>query len=624
MEVYEIAGDRTGISREGVNFLQPRDSFQLMRNGFIYRQELQSRKGFKQFSTGRLGNGATFADGTRVMGIFEHILPDTTKDLLAITKKYLYKYNTTTNTFDQIPNNSAVAFVDFAIPSNDDYVSGTSYPFADGSQRFVFTGKGMSDVYFYDGTQVKRFTNLIDNPNYQAPAAGALTRATYVAWFGERLNFFVPTIAAQLQPQMVLYSGIRNTSGSGDKFNVPGSGAISADTFDYMTGAVIAGDYMVLEFNRSTYTLEKTRDVFNPYFIRKIPGVLGTDAQFSAVSWNNRTESIGKTGILSTDGRESVRCDTKIPYFTADEISQADFNLTYGGFDRINSQYLFSYRDPLSNLSSITQDKVLVNNYEESTWAMNDQRFSVFGQTDKGQDLAWNDIDENEDPSWARMDQTEEIWNKIGIEAAVQKTLAGDDLGFIYEINTDYDDYFVAISAITQASAAVLTITESAFQIGDLVSFANVGGMTQINGLTANVIAATTTSITVNIDSTLFSAYTSGGSVSKVISFYAETIPFNPYRNVGRRCFVSHVEFLLNTNNGNLTIDVFDDENETPFKTGILLVPTETTRAREWITMTVNQEANFLTFAMSQQNPSSQVIITSVRIHCEIGGLTSA
>lgn len=629
MDIYEIAGYSSGIDNAGVNFLDPADACRTIENGFIYRQEFLSRQGFKQFAN-RLGNqGGDVADNTRVMGIFEHTLPDSTKQLLVCTKEFLYKYNTGTNIFEQIPNNSAAPFTSFGITSNEDYVSGTSYPTATNTPRFVFTGRGMSDIYFYDGVEVKRFTNLVDNPNYQAPAAGALSKATYVAWFGERLNFFVPVIAAIQQSQMVLYSGIRNVAGNGDKFNVAGSGNISADTYEYMTGATIAGDYMVLNFNRSTWTLEKTRDAFNPYFIRKIPGVLGTDASFSAVSWAGRTESIGKTGIIATDGKQALRTDNKIPYFTADNIDQIEFDLTYGGFDRITAQYLFAYKNALSDSDEAIQDKVLVNNYEESTWAIFDMRFSVFGQTNEGKNLVWNDIDETQDPAWGRMDTTEEVWNKIGIEAGVQKTLAGDDKSFVYELNADYDDYFVNITNITQASQAVVTVDPCALEVGDIVHFTNVSGMTEINDLTATILSITetldaTTSITVNIDSENFTAYSADGNVSKVISFYAEFAPFNPYRAIGRKCFISHIEFLINTNNGNLMVDIFDDEETSPFIGDVLLQPQGTRKARDWVMLTVNHEANFMTIAMKQQTPLAQVVVSSIRIHCMPGGLTSA
>ena len=290
MEVFEITGYKSGIERSGVNFLDPADSFETLKNGFIYRQELKSRKGFSQFSKDRLeGN-------LRVMGIFENVLPDSTTELLVIDKNFLYSYNETTDVFDKIPTAGSLGGAHtFGITNNEDYVSGTTYLDKAGGQRFVFTSKGMSKIYFYNGTDVRDFTNAADNADYQAPAAGALTKATNVIWFGERLNFFVPVIGGVTLNQTVLYSGIRDAAGNGDKFNTVGSGSLDADTYELMKGALILGDIVVMNFSRSTWTLEKTRDAFNPYFIRKVPSVLGTDATFSSVSWNYEIKSAGKT-----------------------------------------------------------------------------------------------------------------------------------------------------------------------------------------------------------------------------------------------------------------------------------------------------------------------------------------
>lgn len=624
MDIYEITGFQTGTDRGGVNFLQPADSYQNLENGFIYRQVLQSRRGHGYFAP-------RLADESRIYGIFEHTLPNGTKELLVADANFLYKYNTGTGVFDQIPfAGSMVAYTGFNITDKTHYISGVSYPTATNGARFVFTGYGIaasgtSSVFFYNGTDVRDFTNAGDNPNYQAPALGALNKARYVLWFNERINFISPTINSIDYTQGVLYSGIRTTSGNGDKFNIAGSGLFQADTYQDITGASILGQIIVLNLDRSNYTLEKTRDAFNPYFGRLVPGVLGCDAHYSFVSWNDSVKAVGKTGLISTDGRLTGRFDDKIPYFTANDMDQILFDLTYGGFDRVNNQFLWSYK--ISESDSDTQNSVLVFNYEESTWSVNDQRFSVFGQTDLGLNLIWDDIDETTgNESWATWDTTEEIWDKIGLGQSVQKTLAGDDLGFIYELNQDFDDYYADISAITQANPAVLTVSASAFLPGDEIIIKNVEGMVEINNLTTPYIvtASTDTSVTINQDSTLFSAYTSGGSVSKVISFKAETIPINPYRSLGFRCYLSHIEFLIDTNGGFLEVDIFTDEEDSPFKKNVLLQPIQTnTKKREWITLTVNEEANFFTIVMRQKSVNTQVRLTSMRLHTGRGGLTS-
>lgn len=70
-----------------------------------------------------------------------------------------------------------------------------------------------------------------------------------------------------------------------------------------------------------------------------------------------------------------------------------------------------------------------------------------------------------------------------------------------------------AITAITKAAQAVVTVGSHTFAIGESVAFASVLGMTQINGLRALITAISGTTITVAINSAGFGAYSSGGTV---------------------------------------------------------------------------------------------------------------
>lgn len=70
-----------------------------------------------------------------------------------------------------------------------------------------------------------------------------------------------------------------------------------------------------------------------------------------------------------------------------------------------------------------------------------------------------------------------------------------------------------AITGISKASQAVVTIGSHTFVVGNSVAFAAVAGMTEINGLRALVVATTGTTITVAINSTAFTAWASGGTV---------------------------------------------------------------------------------------------------------------
>lgn len=71
-----------------------------------------------------------------------------------------------------------------------------------------------------------------------------------------------------------------------------------------------------------------------------------------------------------------------------------------------------------------------------------------------------------------------------------------------------------AITNITKAANAVVTVGSHTFVTGETVHFSGVVGMTAINGLRGTITATSATTITVNIDSSAFGAYSSGGNVN--------------------------------------------------------------------------------------------------------------
>ena len=73
-------------------------------------------------------------------------------------------------------------------------------------------------------------------------------------------------------------------------------------------------------------------------------------------------------------------------------------------------------------------------------------------------------------------------------------------------------DKTFAITSISKAASAVIGVAAHTLVPGESLQVSGVGGMVQINGLRALVTATTPTTITVAINSTLFSTYTSGGT----------------------------------------------------------------------------------------------------------------
>lgn len=637
MDIFEITDFKEGINKSGVSYLQPSDSFQKIEDGFIHRQVLQSRKGISYYAP-RLTNG------TRVTGIFDFIKPDGTRELLVSDLNNMYTYNQVTGVFDLIPfAGGLAAYAGFNILNNEDYISGVSYSDKNNNKRFVFTGNGISAaisgkaVFYYNGTSILDFT--VDNADFSNPVEGNLIRAKHVTFFNQRLNFICPTIGSSQYNQGVLYSGIKSSSGNGDKFAVSGAGLFQFSTYEIIRSFKAVGQSLIFNLDKSTSSLDITADAFNPYRFRNIPSVIGSSASFSAVSWNNKVLSIGKTGIIEMDGRQSLRVDDKIPYFTSTEMNQKEFELTYGAIDTQFGQYLWTYLNNDDD-NSITQNRVLVRNYEEKSWSNYNLRLTCMCESELGLDLTWDEIDESSgNNSWIAWDTTEEEWDSIGQGNSTVKMIAGDNLGFIYEMNSDYDDYVTDITAVTNDSQAVLTVGACGIQVGDLVIVESVVGMldddgnsginnydastNQVDIILYEVIAATPTSITINVDTSLLTAYTSGGILSKPINFISETIPFNPYRSVGRKINISHIEILLDNLSGSVKVDILSNYNDFPVISDVILRATGQTVGKEWISMNVNHEADFITFRFKQNSPAQQLKITSVRIHAEMGGETN-
>jgi len=67
------------------------------------------------------------------------------------------------------------------------------------------------------------------------------------------------------------------------------------------------------------------------------------------------------------------------------------------------------------------------------------------------------------------------------------------------------------ITGISQANPCVITASNY-FVAGLDVMISGVGGMTELNGNEYSILSVTNTSITINVDSTSFSAYTSAGT----------------------------------------------------------------------------------------------------------------
>lgn len=84
------------------------------------------------------------------------------------------------------------------------------------------------------------------------------------------------------------------------------------------------------------------------------------------------------------------------------------------------------------------------------------------------------------------------------------------------------------ITAITLGAITKITATAHGFSEGDVVDLASIGGTTELNGETALIIGAETDDFYVDIDSSGYTAYTSGGTATpQTYTEIAEVVDFD-------------------------------------------------------------------------------------------------
>ena len=91
------------------------------------------------------------------------------------------------------------------------------------------------------------------------------------------------------------------------------------------------------------------------------------------------------------------------------------------------------------------------------------------------------------------------------------------DTGFSVDYTTgviSFSDTQRNVSVITKGTQTVVALPSNPYAVGNTVVFSDVEGMEEINGLRGSVLVSSGNNITVDIDSQLFTDYTSGGRVN--------------------------------------------------------------------------------------------------------------
>lgn len=283
-------------------------------------------------------------------------------------------------------------------------------------------------------------------------------------------------------------------------------------------------DVLILGLDYTQSRLIYTSNEILPFQFYTIDSELGTSSPFSAVNLGKSVLSRGNRGYAQTTQQVSARFDLNIP----DEVYECD--LTQNGTERIiavrdyiNEWIYFSYASNQNTYRFPT--RTLLYNYSTQSWGYFEEAYTTYGTFRKRTGYTWATIGQIY-PTWS-------VWNdpwSAGASTLFQpEVIGGNQQGYVLireegtgEGNSLYIkniSFPSAITGATQASPCVLTSTNT-FVVGQKITITDVEGMTELNDNTYTITAVSPTTITINVDSSLFTPYTMGGTATPTRTVY--------------------------------------------------------------------------------------------------------
>ena len=406
------------------------------------------------------------------------------------------------------------------------------------------------------------------NPDNLPPAQYYLVSARIVLQFKDRLLFFGPIIQTSSTGPFYLQDAVIYSQNGSPYYTASFSGANNAITSAatqytpiltptnqsaqpnaYFYDVQGYGGYISAGYEAPILTVAPNQDVLIVGFATRkaklvysgndivpfnffiINSELGDASTFSTIILDRGVFAVGNRGITITNQVQCERFDEEIP----DQVFEIDlFNngaqRTTATRDFINEWVYFTYTSN-SNTNdntevSIFPNQTLLYNYRDSSWAIFNECYTTYGQYRRQTGQTWATIG-TEFETWAVWDQP---WNAGETTLLQQQVIAGNQQGFVVikgvgteEVSSVYISnisFPVTITGATAANPAVLTVANS-YNVGEVILITGVVGMTELNGNTYTITAATPTTITINVDSSGFTAYISGGIATTPGTIYS-------------------------------------------------------------------------------------------------------
>lgn len=296
-------------------------------------------------------------------------------------------------------------------------------------------------------------------PQYGPATTDLINTCALIHHLEGRLILFAPTFSgslagvyrnrivasAQVSPdrQSVPFTTSGPYSGMDFRIDIPGNAFyLDLDTDDSIISVQDTKGSLVIYCTRSIWKLRATPSATRPYVAERIHSIRGCSSKNASVKFEESVASLGREGLVATDGQNIQRLDSKIPQWIYDQLDTASYTQIIAGRDERFRQIWFLYPDNDQYIALICQEDSL-------TFSLYNVNISILG----------NFIDPRPEATWATPTFSDEIddanvtfadldllWDSFETQTLTPVLLGGNNSGEIFIMNRGSSDNGNAIS----------------------------------------------------------------------------------------------------------------------------------------------------------------------------------
>lgn len=336
----------------------------------------------------------------------------------------------------------------------NNYKSGTGdyirYTAGTANSPLTWNNFGPTDV---PSTGQINSTTFLNQARALLPFRGRLV--AFNTWEGADLNsstnFFNRIRWSQIGDPLVTYAAGPPATGSW-RSDIRGKGGfLDIPTSEAIVSVGFVRDNLVVYCERSTWQLRYTGRSISPFQIEKVNSELGAQSTFSAIQFDTSLVGIGDKGIVECDSFKSELIDVKIPDLVMKQFNNTNTNRVYGVRDFVQRLAYWMYTEVSS--TGTYPNRRLIYNYENDSWAIFIDSFTVFGTFQPLEGRTWANT--NPDP-WVESNYT---WYE-NRPKLIPDIIAGNQQGYtVYIDSLTRNDPTLMITGITGANPTATVIT---------------------------------------------------------------------------------------------------------------------------------------------------------------------